>query len=295
MFLEGKPTPGPTEDNDASLDWATAGYFETIGNYIVKGRPISERDTASSRHVAVINEAFARKFFQQEDPIGKHFGRSPRSAGNYEIVGVAKDAKYFTNNLQRSVRAMAFLPASQAQVFLHDVVIRMQPGAKLSDTQIRGTLAGVDPNMPMIKMLSLTDQVAGSFNQPRSMAQLTSLFGILALVLASIGIYGVTAYNVGSRTNEIGVRMALGAGRSHILTLILRGAFAVIAFGLLFGIPLTLIAVRFLGSQLYGINQYDPAILIVAIATLGSSALVAALIPAMRATSILPSQALRAD
>jgi len=171
----------------------------------------------------------------------------------------------------------------------------MQPGAKLSEEQVRRTLAGVDPNMPVMRMQSLTEQVAGNFSQQRLIAQLTSLFGILALVLASIGLYGVTAYTVGSRTNEIGVRMALGADRVRVVALILRGAVALIAFGLLLGVPLTLAAGRFLGTQLYGISQSDPLIITAAILVLALSALIAAVIPALKASSISPMQALRAE
>ncbi len=310
VYIEGRPAPGPKEDNSASWDRVTAGYFETIGNPIVRGRPISERDTAALTHVAVINQAFAKKFFKNEEPIGKHFGHTDiKTAGELEVIGVAKDARYLTYDLQKPIGAFFFLPESQSTVyakaafnvgemrshFLHDIVVRMQPGAQLQEAQVRRALAGVDPNMPVVRMQSLSQQVAGNFTQQRLIARLTSLFGILALVLASIGLYGVTAYNVGSRTNEIGVRMALGADRGSVLALILRGALVQIAFGLLLGVPLTLAAGRFLGSQLYGINQYDPMIIAVAILTIGFSALTAALIPAFRASSISPIQALRAE
>jgi ABC-type antimicrobial peptide transport system permease subunit len=156
-------------------------------------------------------------------------------------------------------------------------------------------MASVDPNLPIIKFRTLSEQVGGQFLQQRLIARLTSLFGALALVLASIGVYGVMAYNVGSRTSEIGVRMAIGADRSDVFALILRGALALISFGLLLGVPLALGAGRFLGSQLYGINQYDPTIIALAILVLGASALTAALIPAFRASSISPLEALRAD
>jgi predicted permease len=306
VHAEGKPTPGP-----ASWDRVSPGYFDVIGNPIVKGRPINEQDTASSRHVAVINEAFARKFFNNEDPIGKHFGKGGDMAfaGEYEIVGVAKDAKYRTYDLDKSVGAFFFLPHSQSTKYtrpvdastevrshyLNDIVVRMASGATLPEAVARRVLASVDPNLPMMRMQSLSQQVANNFNQQRLIAGLTSLFGILALALASIGVYGITAYNVESRASEIGVRMALGADRGKIFTLILRGAFVLIGFGLLLGVPLTLAAVRFLGHQLYGLDQYDPMILSMAILALALSALVAALIPAFRATSISPMQALRAE
>jgi ABC-type antimicrobial peptide transport system permease subunit len=145
------------------------------------------------------------------------------------------------------------------------------------------------------EMAICTRAVASTFSQQRLIARLTSLFGILALALASIGLYGITAYNVGNRTTEIGVRMALGADRHNVLALILRGALVLLLFGLLLGAPLTLAMSGFLGHQLYGINQYDPMILLAAAIVLALSALIAAIIPAIRASSMSPMQALRAE
>jgi predicted permease len=310
IVVAGRPAPGPQDDNGASWDRVTAGYFETVGNPILKGRPITERDTAASPHVAVINQAFARKFFRNQDPIGKHFGRTDiQTAGEYEVVGVAKDARYQNFYLQKPVGAFFLLPESQSTTFaketfnvgearshyLHDVVVRTQPGVKLQESQVRRAFAAVDPNLPVVGVRSLSDQVASTFNQQRLIARLTSLFGVLALVLASIGLYGVTAYNAGSRTNEIGVRMALGADRGNVLALILRGALVQIALGLALGIPLTVAAGGFLGNQLYGINQHDPRVITIAILALGFSGLIAALIPAIRASSLAPVKALRAE
>ncbi|MGH9772750.1 MAG: FtsX-like permease family protein, partial [Candidatus Acidiferrales bacterium] len=138
-------------------------------------------------------------------------------------------------------------------------------------------------------------QVAGVFTQQRLIAHLTSLFGFLSLILASIGLYGVTAYNAGSRTNEIGVRMALGANRRQVIALVLRGAFRLILMGLLIGLPLTFAAGRFLGSQLYGMSPYNATVTLVAVVMLGLSALIAALIPALRASLISPLEALRIE
>ena len=156
-------------------------------------------------------------------------------------------------------------------------------------------MASVDPNLPIISIHTLRDQVTGQFTSQRLIARLTSFFGILSLVLASIGLYGVTAYNAGSRTNEIGVRMALGANRSNVVALVLRGAFGLILIGLLTGLPLTFAAGRFLGNQLYGMDPYNPIVTLVAAATLALSALIASLIPALRASSISPMEALRAE
>jgi ABC-type antimicrobial peptide transport system permease subunit len=153
----------------------------------------------------------------------------------------------------------------------------------------------VDPNLPVISIRTLKEQVALQFRQQRLIARLTSFFGVLSLVLASIGLYGVTAYNAGRRTAEIGVRMALGANRRQVLALVLRGAFALILFGLVVGLPLSFAAGKFLGSQLYGMTPYNPVVTFAAIVALALSALAAALIPAFRASSISPLEALRVE
>ncbi len=310
VWVDGDPDPGPNGDNPGFWDRVTAGYFEVVGNQILKGRGISEQDTAASRHVAVINDAFARRFFKNEDPVGKHFGRLGREASRqYEIVGIAKDIRNLTYSLDKPADPFYFLPEAQHDVspkpefkevspgshFLHDIVIVTRPGASLSSAQVRQAMASVDPNLPVISVRTLKEQVAVQFSQQRLIARLTSFFGVLSLLLASIGLYGVTAYNAGRRTNEIGVRMALGADRGHVIALVLRGAFGLIVFGLLIGLPLTFAAGRFLGNQLYGMNPYNPTVTFVAIVTLGLSALAASLIPALRASLISPLEALREE
>jgi predicted permease len=310
VWVDGHPPPGPNDDNSASLDRVTAGYFDVLGNPIIKGRGISEQDTATSRHVAVINEAFALKFFKHEDPIGKHFGREGIGfERQYEVVGIAKDARYLTENLGKPIAPFFFLPEAQHDFlpkvdstevspgthFLHDIVIVTRPGASLSFAQVRQAMASVDPNLPIISIRTLKEQVALQFRQQRLIARLTSFFGVLSLVLSCIGLYGVTAYNAGRRTSEIGVRMALGANRGHVIALVLRGAFGLILFGLLVGLPLTFAAGRVLGNQLYGMNPYNPVVTLVAVVTLGLSALVASLIPAFRASLISPLEALRVE
>jgi len=309
VLVDGRPAPGPNDDTGSSWDRVTAGYFEALGNPILKGRGISEQDTATSRRVAVINEAFARKFFKHEDPIGKYFGQSGLSSRQYEIVGIAQDARYLGFDLDKPIGPFFFLPEAQHDFlpdaesaeaysgshFLHDIVVLTRRGAGLPLSELRQAMTTVDPNLPIISIRPLGDQVAGEFNQQRLIARLTSLFGILSLVLASVGLYGVTAYNAGLRTNEIGVRLALGATRAQAAALIIRGAFALVATGLLVGLPLALAAGRFLGSQLYGLNPYNAGTILVAVLTLGFSALVASFIPALRASLISPSEALRTE
>jgi predicted permease len=309
ISVEGHPPPGPRDDNLASLNRVTAGYFDVIGNAILRGRGISEQDTSTSRRVAVINEAFARKFFRNEDPLGKHFGRDGLASGQYEIVGIAQDARYFPQRLDKPMAPLFFLPEPQHDFgpkagstevspgshFLSDIVIVTRPGVSLSGAQSRQAMASVDPDLPIISIRELKEQVAGRFSQQRLIARLTSFFGVLSLVLASIGLYGVTAYNAGRRVSEIGVRMALGADRGDIVRLVLRGAFALILFALLIGLPLAFAAARFLGTQLYGMSPNNPIVMLGAVLALGLSTLIASLVPALRASLISPLDALRAE
>jgi predicted permease len=307
--VDGRPLPGPNEDILSTWDRVTAGFFETIGNPILRGRAINESDTATSPRVAVINQAFAKKFFKAEDPIGKHFGRFAFGPREFEVVGVAKDARILPYELEKPIKPFFFAAESQASVFpkpedtfndlrshfLHNIVVFMKPGAVLTEAAERHAVAAVDPDLPISLMLSMNDQVAGVFVQQRLIARLTSLFGALALLLASIGLYGVTSYSASSRTMEIGVRIALGADRGSVLILVLRGAFALTGIGLLLGIPLAASAGYVLGNQLYGTNPHDPKVIAIAIAALGLSGFIAALIPALRASAISPIQALRTE
>lgn len=301
VWVDGHPAPGPKDDNSAAWDRVTAGYFDVIGTSIVKGRGISEWDTAISRNVAVVDEAFARKFFGNEDPIGRHFGRKPGTSREFEVVGVAKDARYLPYD-QRG-RPFFFLPEAQAEYaqtnlgssFLHDIIILTRPGASLSIARVRQAMASVDPNLPIVSIRTLGEQLASQFTQQRLIARLTSFFGVLSLVLASIGLYGVTAYNAGRRVSEIGVRMALGANRGHIVALVLRDACGLILFGLLIGLPLSFAAGRLLGNQLYGMSPYNPEVTLAAVLALGLSALAASLLPAFRASLTSPLDALRAE
>jgi predicted permease len=303
VWVDGHPDPGPRNENFAAWDRVTAGYFDVIGTPIIRGHDITEQDTAGSRKVAVVSDAFVRKFFRNEDPLGKHFGRTPGEPREFEIVGVARDARYLLSNPGQAPVPFFFLPETQAEygqsnlgsLFLHDIVILARPGATVPVSTIREAMASVDPGMPLVSIRTMREQVAGQFTQQRLIARLTSFFGILSLLLASIGLYGVTAYNAGRRVSEIGVRMALGADRSQVIRLVLRGAFGLLLFGLLIGLPLTLLAGRFLSSQLYGTSPYNPVVILAGTLVLGVSALVASLLPALRASRVSPLDALRSD
>jgi len=304
VFIEGRPAPGIRDEPFAAWNRVTAGFFDVLGNRIVKGRGISGEDTARSRKVTVITESFARKFFPNEDPIGRRFS-STASAGSglVEVVGVAKDARYVTARLDEPARPFFYLPEAQADytqgnmgsLFLNDVLVLPRPGSNLSIAMVRQAMAAVDPNLPIVSIRRMSEQVADQFAQQRLIARLTSFFGVLSLVLASIGIYGVTAYNAGRRVNEIGVRMALGADRGDVVRLVVRGAFGLIAGGLCIGLPLMFAAGRVLGNRLYGMSPFDPVVTAAAAGALGLSALAASLAPALRASWISPVDALRVE
>jgi putative ABC transport system permease protein len=310
VYFEGRPAPAPgSNEQNASWVRASAGYFETIGTKIIVGRGIAEQDTASTRNIAVVNQTFAKKFFKNESPVGHHFGDIDQNhSGTYEIVGVTEDTNYWQPTSR--IRPMFFLAGAQwakyddprAQTFenvshLHMNAIELQTSGAVPglEAQVRHALAQVNPNLTVIDFTTFAEQVEGNFTQQSMIANLTSLFGLLALVLASIGLYGVTAYSVARRTGEIGIRMALGADRMNVLKLVLKGAFLQVAIGLALGIPLTILGGRAMASQLYGIKPYDPVILLTTIVVLTVAAFVASVIPARRAASVEPMQALRTD
>lgn len=287
----------------------SAHYFETVGTRILRGRAIDEHDTPYTQHVAVVTESFARTFFPNEEPIGKYFGiEEPGHSGDYEIVGVAEDTKYAY--AKDDFDPMFFLPllqeegayqdsAQAAEQYLTHYIgsIQLRVAGALESTQhaIRQALDDVDPNLTIRSVRSFNDQVSLNFTYDELIARLTTLYGLLALVLASIGLYGVVAYNVTRRIKEIGIRMALGADRNRVAKMVLRGAMSLIALGLLIGIPIALAGGRLIASQLFGVKVYDPVVFEVAIAVLAVCAAVAAVGPARRAASIDPMQALRTE
>jgi predicted permease len=307
----------PTQNNGDSSSWNRIGpaYFETLGTRIVRGRAIDERDTSRSEHVVVVNEAFVRRFLANVEPIGSRVGiGGPEHAGDYQIVGVSEDVKYTA--AQAPTRPMIFLPTMQTVAYESDgdlsvqnrsmmagaVVLHLASGVSNLEPQVKRALAGADPNLTLVRMIPMADQVSVNFRVNRLMAGLTAAYGVLALALASLGLYGVTAYSVARRTREIGVRMALGADRARVLRDVLRGALVQTGLGLLFGIPAALYAVPAaltatgpVASQLYGIDARNPVVLTAAMLILLASAAVAAFIPARRAASVDPTRALRAD
>ncbi|MGC2111551.1 MAG: ABC transporter permease [Candidatus Korobacteraceae bacterium] len=309
IAIEGRPE---TATLDTEVGWVRVSpdYFKTIGTPVLRGRPIGEQDTPTSQRVAVVDENFVRKFFPREDPIGHHFGfGAPGHSGDLEIVGIVKNTRYRTLTEQYRQNPMFFIPYFQTVHFEqppyavmqeHSEYVRMieiqYAGSQAEIAQqVRQVLASIDPNLSIIEMHSFGEQVVRTFNQERLIARLTELFSLLALVLASIGLYGVTAYNIARRTAEIGIRMALGADRSDVVALVLRGAFWQIGAGLIIGVPLVIVTGRVMASKLYGVGAFNPLILAGAIVALAICAFIAGLVPARRAASIEPVQALRIE
>jgi predicted permease len=301
VFIQGHPAD---ERNVASWDRVSSRYFETIGTRILHGRGIEDEDTPSSRYVAVISQAAARKFFAHEDPIGKHLGLDvPSQSGEYEIVGIVEDAKY--TNAREPAFPAVFLPLLQENLkeskggvlsgseYINDIQLLVAGKPENLEPVVRKVLSDIDPNLTVFNMVSLGEQVARNFNEERLIARLTELFGALALVLACVGLYGITAYSVERRTNEIGIRMALGTDRRNVLALVLRAALTQIGLGLAIGVPAALAGSRVLASQLWGVKSYDPMILAIAALVLAVCAIFAASLPARRATRVDPMVALR--
>jgi predicted permease len=311
IMVAGHPPAKMNGESGASWDRVSANYLQNLGIPVLRGRHFTPADNETAAAVAVVNESFVKRFFKSdEDPLDQHFGIDvPENAGTYRIVGVVRDAKFAGFQLSKPARPMFYVPLAQSVNYSNDLmkmiemrshfiggillVTNMAPGRL--EPLVTEALAEVDPNLTMTNVRTLREQVNLAFDQERAVASLAGLFGIVALLLAAVGLYGVTAYTVAQRTREIGIRMALGAERFKVVQLVLSGASRRVLAGLLLGLPLAVGAGRLISSQLYGVSSWDPLALAVAAGALATSALVAALIPASRAASISPMSALRSE
>jgi putative ABC transport system permease protein len=306
--VAGRPEPGAKEDTGAGWARVMPGFFETLGTKMALGRPITEDDTATTRKVAVINEAFAKRFFKNQNPIGEHFGPDKiKYASNFEIVGVVRDMRYMTYDYKDPVRPMFWVPETQTveyddpayragetwSHYLYNIVI-WAPGAPPGmEERVRKALVEVDPNFVLYGVDPYTKVLSGDFQQESMIATLTTLFGVLGLLLAAVGLYGVMAYMVEQRTGEIGIRMALGADRWRVVKMVLRRAFSQVGIGLALGIPAAIGAGRLMKDQLFGVKPWDPVMLVFATLLLALAAVLASVIPARRAAGVEPMVALR--
>jgi macrolide transport system ATP-binding/permease protein len=310
----------PMEDNNNGWDVQVEGkpnlnlqssnirvgpeYFDSVGTRVLMGRGIGIQDTATSPVVAVVNQTFVRKFFAPgENPIGRYFGSG--DTHDFQIVGVVADTVYqdvrwkehlmfFVPLLQRRARDTGPIEQDESMYVGAFVLQTAHPISEM-EALARRTLSSINPNLAVVKFQTFDQQIADQFTNDRMLARLTTLFGVLALLLATLGLYGVSAYAVARRTSEIGIRMALGAERAKVTAMIMRGAAVQAGIGLAIGIPIALICIRFIESQLYEIKGVNPAVLLISVLTLAFSACLAGFIPARRAASIDPAKALRTE
>jgi macrolide transport system ATP-binding/permease protein len=296
----------PDLNHSASWTKVNADYFDSVGTRIVMGRGITEKDTSTAPTVAVVNQEFVRTFFKGSNPIGQHFGApGSTSTGDYEIVGVVEDTVY--TSVRWKQHRMYFVPMMQRpaswknpidqdeSLYAGAIVLQTERPMSNIEALTRQTLASINPNLTVVKFQTFDEQIADRFIGERMVARLTMLFGGLALLLATVGLYGVTAYTVARRTSEIGIRIAVGAERLRVIGLVMRGAVFQTALGLAIGIPSVLVCMRFVQAQLYEVNSVGAAVLVTSIVTLAAAAAMAGLIPAQRAASINPVQALRME
>ena len=311
VMVAGHPPASLNEESGASWDRVSANYLQNWGMPILRGRAFSAADDETTEPVAVVNEAFVKRFFKNgEDPLDQHFGIDlPELASTFRIVGVVRDAKFAGWGLDRPARPMFYVPLAQTVDYEHELmkkielrshfiggimlVTDMPPG--VLEPALTRMLAELDPNLTINSVRTMRQQVELSFDRERAVATLAGLFGVVALLLAAVGLYGVTAYTVARRTNEIGIRVALGADRSKVIRLVLGGAFKRVLIGLLAGLPLAVGAGRLISAQLYGVSFWDPVALALATVALTTCSFFAAVIPASRAAAISPVEALRIE
>ena len=311
IMVAGHPPGQMNEESNASWDRVGANYLQDLGVPIIRGRYFNSADNETTAPVAVVNQAFVKRFFKNnEDPIDQHFGLDvPELAGTFQIVGIVGDAKFAGFELEKPARPMFYVPLMQNVKYDNEMMKKLElrshslEGILLTTKASTGSLeplviralADLDPNVSIMSIRTMQEQIDLAFDQERAVASLAGLFGVIALILAAIGLYGVTAYSVAQRTNEIGIRMVLGANRTKVFSLVLRGAFQRVLIGLLLGLPLAVGAGRLLSTQLYGVASWDPFALTLAAGALAACSFVAALIPANRAASIQPMNALRTE
>jgi predicted permease len=296
-------TPGPKEDMGSVLNRVSGQYFETAGISIVAGRPITPADTASSLKVAVVNETIAHKFFPKGDAVGHTVKIDIDTvAGPWQIVGIARDTK--SGNPREDPYRMVYLPVAQIlgkhgegiqDSFADAILLRTAGDPASTINELRSAIAGVDPNLPILQVHTMHDHLETFMSQETLVSRLTVIFALLAVLLAAIGLYGVMSFNVVRRSNEIGIRIALGATGGGVQWMVLRESLALLTAGLVLGIPIALGAARLIRTQLYRMSPFDPTIFIAATAGIAVVTVLSAWLPARRAAAVDPMVSLRCE
>ena len=297
-------TSKPGERTSVVLNRVSPQYFDTLRTRVLLGRAIDERDTPGSQRVAVVNERFVRRFLAGQNPIGKHFGiGGPRNAGELEIVGVVENSKY--DDPREQQMSMAFLPMLQMKAdesrtsgdyesnFAKVIEVRSSGSESAVSAAVRHELTAIDSRIPVLRVSTLEGDIRSMLKQDNTVAALATFFGLVALLLCCLGLYGLMAYSVQRRTSEIGVRIALGASRGEVIGMVIREALAQGIAGILIGIPVAFAALQLVASQLYGVSPSDPLYSAVAAAVLLVCIALAGFLPARRAAQVDPLIALR--
>jgi predicted permease len=296
-----------SDDSNLVTRWTRIGpeFFSTMGMKTVAGRSIEVRDTSDSTKVAVVSQSFANKFFPGEDAIGKHFSFDDDGRDALEIVGVVQDVKF--QSAREEVSPTAFLPMFQMprstesaalymeSAFAHDLVVRVKGDPLAVGQEIRKTLLDINPDLPIRSVRTMQQQVQGTMAQDVVVQRLATWFGLLGLLIASVGIYGLMMYSVVRRSRELGIRFAVGATRQNVVLMVLGESMLLVIMGIVIGIPLTWGATRLAANLLYGIAPYDPRVAIESLLTLTGVAAFAAYIPAHRAARVDPLLVLKAE
>ena len=287
--------PPPNGAADCQWVWVGPNYVGTEGMTLLLGRDIARGDVKGAPQVAVVNESFAQRYLANQNPLGRRFSMdTPAKAYEIEIVGVVKNFKF--NDPWQHYWPVAFLPLAQTEgpsSYAAYLEVRTTTDPTNLAGSVRTALQDVDKNLPVTSIRTLADQVSENLNTEHLIARLSSFFGILALVLACVGLYGFLAYGVARRTHEIGIRMALGADQKGVLWMVLRDALRLVSVGIALGLSMAFAATRFISSQLYGVKPTDPATIAAVTMALVAVAVCAGYIPARRAAKVDPMVALR--
>jgi predicted permease len=293
MFVQGRPVPQVRPQDDSftiKRVVISPGFFDVMGIPVVRGRALSDRDAETGPKVAVINEAAVRKFFPNENPMGRHFGTSPETTGQIEIVGVLRDAKY--DSVRDPAPATMYLPFRQARLSNAVFEIRTTSAPAGAMGGVRDMVRQIDPNLPLMDVSTQIEEVEKRFQMEKLFAQVYALFGGLALLLAAIGLFGLMSYNVSRRTNEIGIRMALGAQRIDVLAMVMRESMLLVGIGIAAGLATAIAASRFVAAFLFGLEPRDPGTIVAATTVMIGVAALAGFLPARRASKVDPMVAL---
>ena len=292
VSIEGSPAP-PGQQPDAVVTHIAPGFFDTLGMRLLAGRDITDNDREASLKMAVVNESFAQRFFSDGNTIGKHIGLGGEGSPlDTQIVGVVRSAK---DILRDEAEPTIYLPFTQGSEGSGPRILYVRAGQDPSTLfeSVRRVVSNLDQNLPVLSMKTLTQQVDDSLVQERMMATLASFFGLMALVLAAVGLYGVTSYRVAQRRREFGIRLALGAQRGQLQWLILRNTLVLVLCGIVVGLPAAIITTRLVKSFLFGLTTTDPLTFAIVMMILVITAILAAYLPARRASRVDPIIVLR--